>query len=119
MTVRTYPQTYHGRGVRRVEFIEMQRTTVREVAADGNFVGRGGASSRAWGEPAVEGDLWEFECGTQLAVGAASVLDSDPPVVSRRLAADLIRAGDAVAASVRSLDESDLELRRVDAEEAA
>lgn len=53
----------------------------------------------------INGELWVFEAGSVIAVGAATSLDADPQTVSSRLAVELIRAGKAQAASIRQIEE--------------
>ena len=85
-----------SRAVSRVEFIEIKTGT-------------------AW---MVEGTLWNFRYGAQLAVGDANDFDSEQPMVTQQVAMSLINAGKAEAMSVTELD-GVMELEMVDLEEAA
>ena len=69
-------------GVSRVRFIEIRMTT-------------------AW---MVEGELWRFRDGTELAVGDANDLESSEPMVTGAVALGLINAGKAEAMAVAELD---------------
>ncbi|MGI4788697.1 MAG: hypothetical protein ACRYFS_07580 [Janthinobacterium lividum] len=72
-------------GVSRVRFIEIRTTT-------------------AW---MVEGQLWRFRDGTELAVGDANDLESSEPMVTGAIALGLINAGKAEAMAVAELDSID------------
>ncbi len=72
-------------GVSRVRFIEIRTTT-------------------AW---MVEGELWRFCDGTELAVGDANDLESNEPMVTSAIALGLINAGKAEAMAVTELDALD------------
>ncbi len=71
-----------GTGVSRVRFIEIHTTTV-------------------W---MVEGELWRFLDGTEIAVGDANDLESGEPMVTGAVALGLINAGKAEALAVTELD---------------
>ena len=71
-----------GMGVSRVRFIEIHTTTV-------------------W---MVEGELWRFLDGTEIAVGDANDLESSEPMVTGAVALGLINAGKAEALAVTELD---------------
>ena len=72
-------------GVSRVRFIEIRTTT-------------------AW---MVEGELWRFRDGTEIAVGDANDLESPEPMVTGAVALGLINAGKAEAMAVTELDTGD------------
>lgn len=72
-------------GVSRVRFIEIRTTT-------------------AW---MVEGELWRFRDGTELAVGDANDLEAAEPMVTGAVALGLINAGKAEAMAVTELDNVD------------
>lgn len=72
-------------GVSRVRFIEIVTTT-------------------AW---LVDGELWRFRDGTEVAVGDANDLDSRAPMVTAAVALGLINAGKAEALSIADLDALD------------
>ncbi len=74
-------------GVSRVRFIEMRATT-------------------AW---MVEGELWRFRDGTEIAVGDANDLEAPEPMVTAAVALGLINAGKAEAMAVTELDAVDEE----------
>lgn len=74
-------------GVSRVRFIEMRATT-------------------AW---MVEGELWRFRDGTEIAVGDANDLEAPEPMVTAAVALGLINAGKAEAMAVTELDTVDEE----------
>ena len=74
-----------GSGVSRVRFIELLTTT-------------------AW---MVDGELWRFRDGTELAVGDANDLEAKEPMVTGAVALGLINAGKAEALSVSDLDSVD------------
>ncbi|MDQ2799464.1 MAG: hypothetical protein M3Y13_07470 [Armatimonadota bacterium] len=74
-----------GSGVSRVHFIEMRVTT-------------------AW---MVDGELWRFRDGTELAVGDVNDLDGAEPMVTAAVALGLINAGKAEAMAVADLDTVD------------
>ncbi len=75
-------------GVSRVRFIEIRTTT-------------------AW---MVEGELWRFRDGTEIAVGDANDLESAEPMVTGAVALGLINAGKAEAMAVTELDNVDEDL---------
>jgi hypothetical protein len=76
----------HGNsGVSRVRFIEMRVTT-------------------AW---MVDGELWRFRDGTEIAVGDANDLESREPMVTAAVALGLINAGKAEALAVAELEMGD------------
>ncbi len=75
----------NGSGVSRVHFIEMRVTT-------------------AW---MVDGELWRFRDGTELAVGDVNDLDTAEPMVTAAVALGLINAGKAEAMAVADLDTVD------------
>ena len=72
-------------GVSRVHFIEIRTTT-------------------AW---MVDGELWRFRDGTEIAVGGANDLESSEPMVTAAVALGLINAGKAEAMAVSELDMSE------------
>ena len=72
-------------GVSRVRFIEIRVTT-------------------AW---MVDGELWRFSDGTELAVGDANDLEAREPMVTGPVALGLINAGKAEALAVADLDAAD------------
>lgn len=72
-------------GVSRVRFIEIRTTT-------------------AW---MVEGELWRFRDGTEIAVGDANDLEAREPMVKAAVALGLINAGKAEAMAVAELDIAD------------
>ena len=74
-----------NRGVSRVHFIEIRMTT-------------------AW---MVEGALWRFRDGTELAVGDVNDLEAGEPMVTGAVALSLINAGKAEAMAVAELDLAD------------
>ena len=69
-------------GVVRVRFIEIRTTT-------------------AW---MVDGELWRFRDGTEVAVGDVNDLESREPMVTAAVALGLINAGKAEALAVADLD---------------
>ncbi len=69
-------------GVSRVRFIEIRTTT-------------------AW---MVDGELWRFRDGTEIAVGDANDLEAREPMVTAAVALGLINAGKAEAMAVSELD---------------
>lgn len=69
-------------GVSRVRFIEVHTATV-------------------W---MVDGELWRFRDGTEIAVGDANDLDAEEPMVTAAVALGLINAGKAQALAVTELD---------------
>ena len=69
-------------GVSRVRFIEMRMTT-------------------AW---MVDGELWRFRDGTEIAVGDVNDLEASEPMVTGAVALGLINAGKAEAMAVAELD---------------
>jgi len=71
-----------GTGVSRVRFIEIRATT-------------------AW---MVDGELWRFRDGTEIAVGDANDLEASEPMVTGAVALGLINAGKAEAMAVSELD---------------
>ncbi len=76
----------HGAGgVSRVRFIEIRTTT-------------------AW---MVEGELWRFRDGTEIAVGDVNDLKASEPMVTAAVALGLINAGKAEAMAVTELDTLD------------
>lgn len=75
----------HTGGVSRVRFIEVLTTTT-------------------W---MVDGELWRFRDGTELAVGDANDLDAPAPMVTGAVALGLINAGKAEALAVADLDVMD------------
>ena len=74
-------------GVSRVRFIEMRVTT-------------------AW---MVDGELWRFRDGTEIAVGDANDLEAREPMVTAAVALGLINAGKAEALAVAELDLAELD----------
>ena len=72
-------------GVSRVRFIEIRTTT-------------------AW---MVDGELWRFRDGTEIAVGDANDLEASEPMVTGAVALGLINAGKAEAMAVSELDSPD------------
>ena len=72
-------------GVSRVHFIEIRTTT-------------------AW---MVEGELWRFRDGTEIAVGDVNDLEAREPMVTAAVALGLINAGKAEAMAVAELDMAD------------
>ncbi len=72
-------------GVSRVRFIEILTTT-------------------AW---LVEGALWRFRDGTEIAVGDANDLEGPEPMVTAAVALGLINAGKAEAMAITELDNAD------------
>lgn len=72
-------------GVSRVRFIEIRTTT-------------------AW---MVDGELWRFRDGTEIAVGDANDLEAREPMVTAAVALGLINAGKAEAMAVSELDSPD------------
>jgi len=72
-------------GVSRVRFIEIRTTT-------------------AW---MVEGELWRFRDGTEIAVGDANDLEAAEPMVTGAVALGLINAGKAEAMAVTELENVD------------
>ncbi len=72
-------------GVSRVRFIEIRTTT-------------------AW---MVDGELWRFRDGTEIAVGDANDLEASEPMVTAAVALGLINAGKAEAMAVSELDSPD------------
>ncbi len=72
-------------GVSRVRFIEIRTTT-------------------AW---MVDGELWRFRDGTEIAVGDANDLEASEPMVTGAVALGLINAGKAEAMAVAELDSPD------------
>ena len=72
-------------GVSRVRFIEIRTTT-------------------AW---MVDGELWRFRDGTEIAVGDANDLEGNEPMVTGAVALGLINAGKAEAMAVSELDSPD------------
>ncbi len=72
-------------GVSRVYFIEIRMTT-------------------AW---MVDGELWRFRDGTEIAVGDANDLEAREPMVTAAVALGLINAGKAEAMAVAELDTGD------------
>ena len=72
-------------GVSRVRFIEMRATT-------------------AW---MVDGELWRFRDGTEIAVGDVNDLEATEPMVTGAVALGLINAGKAEAMAVTELDNAD------------
>ena len=72
-------------GVSRVQFIEIRTTT-------------------AW---MVDGELWRFRDGTEIAVGDANDLEAREPMVTAAVALGLINAGKAEAMAVSELDSPD------------
>ncbi len=72
-------------GVSRVRFIEVRATT-------------------AW---MVEGELWLFRDGVEIAVGDANDLEGVEPMVTGAVALGLINAGKAEALAVADLDTAD------------
>lgn len=72
-------------GVSRVYFIEIRTTT-------------------AW---MVDGELWRFRDGTEIAVGDANDLEAREPMVTAAVALGLINAGKAEAMAVAELDSTD------------
>ena len=77
--------TMSSSGVSRVHFIEIRTTT-------------------AW---MVEGELWRFRDGTEIAVGDANDLEAREPMVTAAVALGLINAGKAEAMAVAELDGPD------------
>ena len=69
-------------GVSRVYFIEIRMTT-------------------AW---MVDGELWRFRDGAEIAVGDANDLEAREPMVTAAVALGLINAGKAEAMAVAELD---------------
>lgn len=69
-------------GVSRVHFIEIRTTT-------------------AW---MVDGELWRFRDGTEIAVGNANDLEAGEPMVTAAVALGLINSGKAEAMAVSELD---------------
>lgn len=72
-------------GVSRVNFIEIRTTT-------------------AW---MVDGELWRFRDGTEIAVGDVNDLEAREPMVTAAVALGLINAGKAEAMAVAELDRTD------------
>ena len=72
-------------GVSRVYFIEIRTTT-------------------AW---MVDGELWRFRDGAEIAVGDANDLEAREPMVTAAVALGLINAGKAEAMAVAELDTAD------------
>ena len=72
-------------GVSRVSFIEIRTTT-------------------AW---MIDGELWRFRDGTEIAVGGANDLEAREPMVTAAVALGLINAGKAEAMAVAELDVAD------------
>lgn len=72
-------------GVSRVRFIEIRVTT-------------------AW---MVDGQLWRFRDGTEIAVGDANDLEAAEPMVTAAVALGLINGGKAEAMAVAELDNVD------------
>lgn len=72
-------------GVSRVSFIEIRTTT-------------------AW---MVDGELWRFRDGTEIAVGDANDLEAREPMVTAAVALGLINAGKAEGMAVAELDMAD------------
>lgn len=72
-------------GVSRVYFIEIRTTT-------------------AW---MIDGELWRFRDGTEIAVGDANDLEAREPMVTAAVALGLINAGKAEAMAVAELDMAD------------
>ncbi len=71
----------------RVRFIEIRTTT-------------------AW---MVDGELWRFQDGTEIAVGDVNDLEASEPMVTAVVALGLINAGKAEAMAVSELDTVDLD----------
>ena len=69
-------------GVSRVSFIEIRTTT-------------------AW---MVDGELWRFRDGTEIAVGDVNDLEAREPMVTAVIALSMINAGKAEAMAVAELD---------------
>ena len=85
--------THKTGGVSRVRFIEIRTTT-------------------AW---MVEGELWRFRDGAEIAVGDANDLEAAEPMVTGAIALGLINAGKAEAMAVTELENVDeLEVEQVD-----
>ena len=85
--------THKTGGVSRVRFIEIRTTT-------------------AW---MVEGELWRFRDGTEIAVGDANDLEAAEPMVTGAIALGLINAGKAEAMAVTELENvNELEMEQVD-----
>lgn len=78
-------RTHKTGGVSRVRFIEIRTTT-------------------AW---MVEGELWRFRDGTEIAVGDANDLEAAEPMVTGAVALGLINAGKAEAMAVTELENVD------------